>query len=466
MSNTNDFEIKNGNVLPFGPDDLGITEKIATYTADLGLTSADIDKINRPWDMYATAMSKQIRGEEDWSGLQLLTIPKAAQWNDPQYGVHYALEDIGNTIPKWSPYWESSSRKFHENYGFILNSIKLELPNAEEQRNAEDAAQAWVSALKDYEDAFLESAYDWIEFNNIQEGLPEHRRITYDTWYARYGAPRLTKYKDRVTFAAATYQVYFNKARGADARLAQLITEFRNDAYYITTETPSGLRIPHPSYDITPDLQDFIDSSQEMIRNNPNKPPAMTLSFNHSSGYRNTTTTRMGGSASWGGFIRINVGGAWESKQIDSFSKNFSCKVSFQNVEQFSVKPGPWYSALALQIFAGGPWLDNSYLDRWLKKGNSLFGERGLLNLRQKTVIVAYQPSISISLSSREYHYFKKVVKGGGGISIGPFRFGGRGSTTTENINWNDATSMFTAVDTSGSPKIVAMLDEIMPPGE
>lgn len=440
----------------------GLVAKLLSHAAPLAVDP----EIQAPWEFYASSLSRQLRGSDDWSMLHLGVTPNYLDWDHPDQGAFY-FHSFSNQMPLWQGRYAPSALTFYEAYRFIVTSYAIEFTaDPKLQALARDKAYILDVAARDLSDGWTQMGGDWYQFNEYQKKyLPPHRWKPFDQWYKDTWAKRLTVLRDRVTVATAEYQSVMNKMGISVAFLAEAINNVSNDAFFTRVKNRDGAEFFVPRYNTDHDFDDFVDETLKQIRQDPNH-IGWQFAFNYSSGYYTESNTKFGasGSISLGGGFALNVGGQWEERRIDTKSKNFEVSVKFAGFQEFAIKPDGWYSPTVLRAIQNGPWVNNSFVDRWVKQGKSVWGSSGLLPLQPLGVYIGIRPKIRVSLASHEYYYYRRAYSASAGVSFFGFRLGGGGGgSTLVNISWDDATSSFEITDISGRPLLVGLRSQPMP---
>ncbi|MET0401119.1 MAG: hypothetical protein ABW123_01895 [Cystobacter sp.] len=158
-------------------------------------------------------------------------------------------------------------------------------------------------------------------------------------------------------------------------------------------------------------------------------------------------------------FFSINAGGSWEKLDIDNDDTSISVDISVQSSMLVPVSPGVWYDGgflknLAQNTSTGGYQLS----DGWTATGsgdNTAFGMNGLVSTNVASLILVYKPKVTVTMSQQTYQRNYEKIQASGGISIGPFSFGGSGGTEKDfTVKTNGSTS-FTVESTSSDPQII-----------
>jgi hypothetical protein len=112
---------------------------------------------------------------------------------------------------------------------------------------------------------------------------------------------------------------------------------------------------------------------------------------------------------------------------------------------------------LKFKAFVPGSPADLAY------RAGNLWGKTGILALRGASFVLVYDPAIEIFISKQDYERNYSYWSAGGGLSIGPFSFGASAGGSSEDIKFDSASSSIKAADTTGVPKIIAVVDDVLP---
>jgi hypothetical protein len=379
-----------------------------------------------------------------------------ARWNDPQFGNYYAWVEIGNKIPIWGPTFRTSNKLVDQEYEQFIGSLDLPIADPTEKKKALVAQKKWSAALDQLNALQAKVGTNWKAFHESEKDIPLDRQTTFDTWLASHDGTKIGAAVQNIHASAQNYSHYFGQAYKGYAFAANLIPEFYNTAYQLAALAPDGSRLTYRTYNISPDLGEWIETSKKTPAN---APPKFSFSYDRAKGHTHVEDTRFGGSAGFGGFIGIRVGGNYNKHTVDSTREGFRMAFSARNIGQFTVTPGKWFSATAVATFKNGPFVPGAVI----KGPDELWGPKGRFNLMTTTLIVAYQPSVVAALSSVEYHLLKEAYGGGASISIGPFSFGGSYQKNVEDVKFDDATNTVTAANLSDVPEIIAVVCSELP---
>jgi hypothetical protein len=423
----------------------------------LSLTNAQIDQLNAPWEMFSAQLGKQIAGSANWQGLQFVSIPKAANWNDPKTGKWVAWSDIGDSLPAWGPTYRGTSRRITDGYLAFISNLLIPLPNAQLQEKANDAQKEYADAVEKWEKAREAVGDHWQSFNSKQASLPPDQRMDFDEWYETFESKKIAPYVSRAQLAAQKWTSYINQASGGYAFVADIIGRYNDDSFQMVAEDTNGKKRKYRVFDITPDLDQFIQQAKARPDTDP---PRLSFTFNKSSERTRTWSEHIGGSVSFfGGFFGFGASAGSDRSGCDVTHDKFMMSFRAKDVRAFDIRPSGWFNGAAITAFPNGPWVEGPVKQGIVK----LWGPDGILALIPNQIIVAVKPKVSCTVKSDEYKSFKSSYSAGGGISIGPFGFGGSYGRSDSTVTFDDASNTVTAEDKSDVPQIIAIVCDVMP---
>jgi hypothetical protein len=424
----------------------------------LKLSDADVDASAAPWEMFASQLDKQIRGNADWAGVQIVASPTDASWNDPRYGKYRAWRLIGDSLPAWGPSYRATQAQVSSGYKIFIDNLNITPPDPSLARQADDARKDYNKKLDALQAAQEKVGDHWTAFDARQRALPPNRQLTFDQWYKQFDGARVAGLQGDVDLAGQTYASVMNRAGGGYGFVASILNDFNNPAFQAPVESPSGGTVFARQYDISPDLQSFIDTSKSIPAG---AAPKLSFSLNKSTGRQSIAQTEWSGGASYGvGFFSFGAHASGGSLNVDTSNSNFSMAFSAKNVSTFTVLPAGWLNGTAVKALQNGPWLPGGPVANGTIK---LYGPDGAFDLIVNQVIVAYHPKVTASLSAGDYSYARSHFEASGGMSIGPFGFGGSYSRSNTDVKWDDVAKSFTAEDSTDVPQIIAVICSVMP---
>ena len=157
-----------------------------------------------------------------------------------------------------------------------------------------------------------------------------------------------------------------------------------------------------------------------------------------------------GGNASFDdSFFSINLGGSWQKFDLTASGQSVSLSIKFDKIDQFTVKPGDWYSG----TYLGELKKKNKWSGDYSEK--KVFGKEGLLPLVTTNFIACIGMTASIKISQSSFDRHEEQFKAAVGIRIGPFQFGGEGGHSSDKWNKKTEGSSLTVNLTDAYPYIV-----------
>lgn len=421
----------------------------------LGLNAAAIADISAPWEMFENQLDQQIRQGADWSGVQVVGIPINADWNDPVLGKWRQWALFGDSMSAWGPSYRQTQLLASQGYEVFIENIDIPLPNAQDKAKAEKARGDYLQQLKALEKAQSQVGDHWTDFDRRQSSLPPNRRIPFDQWYSQFDGQTIAGLQQKVNLAAQAYTHWLILAYGGYGWVANLLSDYNNPAYQGFAQNPSGTTLGYRMYDVSPDLDQFIQTSKSGVGH------ALSFSFQHDSMRQHLDQTSWSGGASYGyGFFSFGASASGGSLNIDTSNQNFLMTFSAKNVAVFTIRPHGWFNATAVKGFKNGPWVPNGPIANGTMH---LWGADGIFNLMTAQVIVAYQPKVVARVSQSEYQYAESHFSASGGMSIGPFGFGGSYSRRNEDVHFDAASNTITAEDTSDVPQVIGVIVSVLP---
>jgi hypothetical protein len=425
----------------------------------LGLAPEAVADIASPWQMFAQAIKEQLQGAANWKGIQLLGVPKDADWNDPKYGNYRAWRVLADSLPSYGSEYKPTQISIADSYYAFITNIDIPLPNENDRKEAEKARVDYMDAVTQLSTAYQKLGSNWDSFDQTQQSLPPQRRLTFDQWFAQIGGIPIATAQDKADLAAQKYSSWLTKAFGGFASIANLIPNFTNPAFQLSAESPDGLRLSYHTYNISPDLGYWIEDSKKLVAQGA--PPVMTFQLDKNSSELHAEDVHVSGGVSYSfGFFSFGANASYGRSSIDTRSDAFHMKVSVRNMEVFTITPSQWFDGTAVKIFQNGPWIKGGIFDRRLAE---LWGPNGILGLMPSQVLVVYRPKIEVSMSHQEFSQVQTSFQSSGGLSIGPFGFGASYSRSTNDVHFDASSNTITLEDSSDTPQIMAVISSVLP---
>jgi hypothetical protein len=410
-----------------------------------------------PWDMFAEQLRRLYNDNPNWTGMQVLGLPMAADWNDATLGQWRKWRVYGDSIPQWGPSYIPTALQVSRGYEAFIENIAIPQPNPADQKAADNAQKVFNSENQKLQKMFTDAGDHWKTFDAKQQSLPPNRRLTFDAWYSQFDGKQIGQQQQKVNGAAQEYQHWVNLAYKGYAWASNLVTDFANTAFQLPAQSDDGLSLTYHTYNITPDLQKWIDDSKQL----PADCSKLTIAFDRNTGHNHSEDEGWSGGASFGyGIFSFGASASGGRQTVDIHDQHYGMTFCARNLAVFTVQPSPWFNGLAVKAFANGPWIPDGPIAHGVFK---LWGPDGVFNLMPTQIVVAYRPKVMVTLSKHDYDSVHTSFNAGGGFSIGPFGFGGSYHKDTNDVTWSDATNTITAEDKSDSPQIVAIVSNRLP---
>ncbi|MFL6709414.1 MAG: hypothetical protein ACJ8HI_14520 [Massilia sp.] len=128
--------------------------------------------------------------------------------------------------------------------------------------------------------------------------------------------------------------------------------------------------------------------------------------------------------ASFTEFFSFSASGSAHSdtQSVNTQSDKFSLEVRFTGLQSVPINPGQWYD--------GG--IVKEFKNRLIKSAQPFFGENGALGLLPTSLIVGFEPTITVTLENSDYQSLKSQYQANAtaSLDIGPFSIGSASYST------------------------------------
>lgn len=438
-------------------DKRSLTEQRQLELQELKVTQQELDDSTAPWEMFAKDLRQLYGNNPDWTGMQVLGLPMAADWDDATLGNWRKWRVYGDTIPRWGPSYIPTGLQVTRGYEAFIENIAIPQPNPEDQKAADKAQKKYDNENQKLQTMWGNVGADWKIFDAKQQALPPNRRLTYDQWFAKFDGVYVAQQQVKVNGAAQNYQHWVNLAYKGYPWAANLVTDFGNPAYQLTAQSDDGLNLTYHTYNFSPDLKHWVDQSKQL----PAGCTKLTIAFDHTTHHDHSEDERWSGGASYSlGFFSFGANASGGRQTVDINDRAFAMSFCARNLNVFTVQPGAWFNGTAVLAFANGPWVSDGPVAQGILK---LWGPGGVFDLMPTQIVVAFQPQVTVKLSARDYASVHTSFDASGGFSIGPFGFGASYHKETKDVKWDDKNHTITAKDSSDTPQIVAVVSNRLP---
>lgn len=387
--------------------------------------------------------------------IQMITIPKALPTDDAE-AFKAAYLDIADTIPKWSPTWTPSSR-FSDTYRLFAESVAV--PQRTDVNPTEYAA-----ASKKYLATTDKKRADYravlVEWNNyrITQIAASQNVLPWNLWTNNISAKASAWQQaegDRLTAQAAMFNLYDPGARVIGSfkeRMINFSFDPQNDIVENTERYPYNYASARAAL-----LQLAVDAKANAAANTP----MFSWDSSRDTSHRKEESSSWGASASYQPFGGLYGGSA--SANGTHYSLNLSTGGAAVSIQAFgfsrvTILPGAWWAPTLVPWYKknNGTLLPNAPLN----ENTGLWGADGILNLRPVEMLVMIRPTLTAKLTKSDYTRVVDTLSAGGGVSFGPFSFGGRYSKSTETIDKDEQKGTITFTNKSDTPYVIAVISE------
>jgi hypothetical protein len=194
-----------------------------------------------------------------------------------------------------------------------------------------------------------------------------------------------------------------------------------------------------------------------------------TISFSNSSSSYDFSKSWASGSASVNyGFWSVGGGGAWTKMNTAEAAASYSATITFKNLSLVTITPDSgWFDSGFLSASANGPYADPQFVGygKDATAGQTYYfdGPQAVLPGRVTGILVGYQPSFSITTSASAFSEAFEEVQASGGLSIGPFHFGGSGGHTSDIKKSTSSANTIEGADTSNVASVFGIYVSTLP---
>jgi hypothetical protein len=406
---------------------------------------------SKAWAQYHHWLANAVAGgESEGIVVQPMAVSMRAEWDtDNAFRNLWYKQDLVETLPEWGPLYRRTSLSLPDSYQAFLDKLNTKIiqgsgiADREKLSRLNTEREAVRTRLNDME----KKADD--QWKAYVARTPRELLVTRAKWEEDNGyAGERTNYRRQLNEIEGAYLLVVNDAGGELQEIGRALNSLSNSE-----------QMPLPWADEVTELgREFwayyyrATLNGDIVRFKQESAPTQ---FTAKEGQSETTTfeSRWNASASVSWCFFFSASGSVEDEQrSERFrSETQSLTLSFQNVGVFDAVRTAWYKEGLIRRYAN-------------KIDPGFFGPSGQFPLVPTQVVLAHglKLDIQVGQESRDFFYHRHSVGGGGGFGIGPFRFGGRGSSTTtySNTKVTSNTNGLTIEDTSGRAVILAVISQ------
>ncbi len=397
------------------------------------------------WNSIVQQIVKNIPGFTPGPGFQVLPVATEATWNQ-KFGQYYLWQVLGNTIPQWGKVYYPSQLTVTEGYFTFLTNLDIPAPNQNEAKKAMTVRQKYISA-------HLAIAQLLSEKSAFANGV-----------LTTSSAAKLDRLEHQAQNYAQVYSSYLVRSLGGFAEAGTLLTNYENPAYQEAALSPDGLTLPYRTFNITPDLSEWVEQSSkkpavEFAKDEVDKVSPL-IAFDTLTAKKSSSSVVSGAKP----MITIETaqqaaGSKVPDPRVGLNEKNFSqVSLSARRVTIFHLQPSLWFNGTAVKAFGAGPWLEGP-----VKQGQvKLWGKDGIFALMPTAVVVLYDPSVELTAKPELASSVKASVSTAVSVSFGPLQFGGSYQEKS-GLTFDEKKNSVRLSAPSGRAYIIAVINCVLP---
>jgi hypothetical protein len=409
------------------------------------------------WRSYADEMVAFIAGTgSKVDGLQLLSVAQVADWSNDAHADYNRDVKWCDSIPKFGPMYQASGKTVTGEYRIYLESLNLPKTDPVKAKKVAAAKKAWKAAFDAENDTLKKVGDDWKAFQQTQQNVPANRRRDYDQWYASGYGRKVGAAQSDLTAKAQVYAQILNDTYQGYGTVADAVTEYANHGYQLQSQAPDGLKLDHRTCSMSPELKDVVERGKTQVNTNAY---AHTLNITTSHHELHVSEWGVSGGAAFLGFIAVVAGGDYEHREVHESKRTFVLDVKFRNLEVVNFTRSKWFSPDVIALLN----TNDVFVPGALGNADKLWGDNGSFRLLPVSAVVAYQPTLSITLDDSDYDYVLSKWNAGFALGFGPFVIAGKGHGSNEDTVWDDKSHTLTATFKTEAPYVIAVKNSVMP---
>ncbi len=404
------------------------------------------------FDQTYTEIEKKLLGAG--KNLQLVSPTIDWWWDTASTGqIAPRAYQLANSIPKWSPVGDFSpgASGLYESYVQVLQHVNPSIP-PEQQQAWNDAHNQLIAAQNKWQNDQTAMYRAWVvATTNLPPGVPAPDFTTWQKdsgWLGTLHADSVQIGKMQENMANITGQMD-PELKAALAASAMPADKNAQKAGFTTMDQGDGTLIPVPNYLIGTSGQDWV----ALLTKGGGNQKSISVSQSQSSDNMTKSWAASHFSVDeW--FWSVEASGSWSRLDIDDSDKSVSAQIDM-TATWVQVTPGQWYDGAYMKTLAG----QGNFFTPWTAKGGTspVFGEGGVLPVMITGLVVAYQPSFTITMSQNTYTQAKQQFEAATGVRIGPFSFGGSGGHASNTVDKTASNGTFTGKSTATYPFIIGV---------
>jgi hypothetical protein len=352
--------------------------------------------------------------------------------------------------------YQASGKTVTGEYRIYLESLSLPKTDPVKAKKVAAAKKAWTAAFDAENDTLKKVGDDWKAFQQTQKNVPANRRRDYDQWYASGYGRKVGAAQTDLTAKAQVYAQILNDTYQGYGTVADAVTEYANHGYQLQSQAPDGLKLDHRTCSMSPELKDVVERGKTQVNTNAY---AHTLNITTSHHELHVSEWGVSGGAAFLGFIAVVAGGDYEHREVHESKRTFVLDVKFRNLEVVNFTRSKWFSPDVIALLN----TNDVFVPGALGNADKLWGDNGSFRLLPVSAVVAYQPTLSITLDDSDYDYVLSKWNAGFALGFGPFVIAGKGHGSNEDTVWDDKSHTLTSTFKTEAPYVIAVKNSVMP---
>jgi hypothetical protein len=388
---------------------------------------------------------------------QLQSLPVNWDWKVENRGfISVAQYNYCSVMPQWSAAgaYVSSGVPFDTAYQQFLTSIAATSKDPSKQEAIDQAQQQMTTDSSTLEDTVAQARSAYGSDPSVVNNVP-----CFTDWLATPAgasyASQISADEQTLASDSAVYNTLLEDV--TNPLLTQATTAYNNQDYYTKLDNPQLPNfVPVPNWSTSQSADEWATS----ILGSGGQTVKIQYSNNDQS-YDYGDTWAQGAASLDEDFFSLYVNGSWQRIYEFYTDTQLSVTIECAGMAVIDIIADKWYSGTTQ--LAKGPYMDG-YSEYTDSAGDTyMFGDGGVAPLMKTGMLAVLNPKITCTVSLETYTQHQETWQAAGGVSIGPFSFGGSGGATAINWTTTETTASFTVADTSNLPKIMGCTLAVQP---
>jgi hypothetical protein len=408
------------------------------------------------WRAYAADLADFVLGPNaDVHGLSLLTVLETIDTGASRSGNYDRITNWCDPIPAYLPVYTRSGLTLSGTYGNYLQSLSYPNVPKEKRKQIDDLRAGYLKSTEIANKLEKRVGNEWADFAKSEVQKPPNRRTSYDVWYSREWGAKVGAAEADVPVKASSWASALTSAFGGYQNATDALLAYENNGYKAEAESQSGLirRLLSCSIGSANALTTFVTSGDA---NKAAGKFAYESTLTTDKGQKTVDKWSVSARGGWGGYFGGRASG--ERTKITEDDRKFSMAVRFRNLTRLAINRD-WYRPDVVAVVNEPA----QFVNGGIVNPEKLWGLNGVWRLTPTQIIVGYKPSLTITLSTKDYDYAFSKWKAGAGVAIGSFWIGGEGTGSKEKTTWDKQAKTLTVDYDTPDVYVLAVLSSFMP---